>query len=195
MRKLPSGEQPDNKAMKHQKGNFFLFMWNYGRDTGNQLAASKSENLSWWKESKFVYKCFDFTLPRTLRNMFLRETTWILQNLRTLLIALLPSVLTCHQQRNSCLCVVISWRPSQTYSAALQSLWPASRDQCSDTVWPCRSVSFIVCQRPQNFLAFITISWRQISGEFLHGTWLLHFWNSSESIRKNHDCNGDRHTR
>ena len=23
MRKLPSGEQPDNKAMKHQKGNFF----------------------------------------------------------------------------------------------------------------------------------------------------------------------------
>ena len=35
---------------------FFLFMWNYGRDTGNQLAASKSENLSWWRESKFVYK-------------------------------------------------------------------------------------------------------------------------------------------
>ena len=94
-----------------------------------------------------------------------------------------------------CLCVVISWQPSQTYSAALQSLWPASRDQCSDTVWPRRSVSFTVCQRPQNFLAFITISWRQISGEFSHGTWLLHFRNSSESIRKNHDCNGDRHTR
>ena len=33
-----------------------LFMWNYGRHTGNQLAASKSKNLSWWRESKFVYK-------------------------------------------------------------------------------------------------------------------------------------------
>ena len=38
------------------KRETFLFMWNYGRDTGNQLAASKSENLSWWRESKFVYK-------------------------------------------------------------------------------------------------------------------------------------------
>ena len=36
------------------KRETFLFMWNYGRDTGNQLAASKSENLSWWRESKFV---------------------------------------------------------------------------------------------------------------------------------------------
>jgi len=38
------------------KRETFLFMWNYGRDTGNQLAASKSKNLSWWRESKFVYK-------------------------------------------------------------------------------------------------------------------------------------------
>ena len=33
-----------------------LFMWNYGRHTGNQLAASKSENLPWRSKSRFVYK-------------------------------------------------------------------------------------------------------------------------------------------
>ena len=54
MRKVPSGEQPNDKAM-NTKRETVLFI-NYGRDAGNQLAASKSENLSWWRKSRFVYK-------------------------------------------------------------------------------------------------------------------------------------------
>ena len=203
MSKLPSGEQPDDKSMKHQKVNCFIHvkLWKtYRKSTCcfKKWKPSLAEQIQICvRINNFCLKCFDFTLPRTLRNTVLRETTRILQNLRTSLIFFFCPMLWLAINKGTAVrpCIVISWQPSQTYSAALQSLWPASRDQCSDTVWPRRSVSFTVCQRPQNFLAFITISWRQISGEFSHGTWLLHFRNSSESIRKNHDCNRDRHTR
>ena len=103
MRKLPSGEQPEDKAMKHQKGNFF-----YSCETMEEI---QEINLLLQKVKPFLVegiqicvqinnfclKCFDFTLPRTLRNGVLKETTRILQNLRTSLIALLPNALTCHQ--------------------------------------------------------------------------------------------------
>ena len=194
------------------KGKLFLFMWNYGRDTGNQLAASKSKtflgggNPNLCTNKQLLSEVFRFYIAKNIeecgpeRNNTDSAEPAHFVDCSFAQCTDLPSTLAINHRINNkgtavCLCVVINWQPSQTYSAAFQSLWPASRNQCSDTVWPRRSVSFTVCQRPQNFLAFITISWRQISGEFSHGTWLLHFRNSSESIRKNHDCNGDRHTR
>ena len=75
MRKLPSGEQPDDKAMKHQKGNFFIHVKLWKRYRKSTCCFKK------WKPflvegiqicvqiNNFCLKCFDFTLPKTLRNM------------------------------------------------------------------------------------------------------------------------------
>ena len=203
MRKLPSGEQPDNKAMKHQKGNFFIHVKLWKRCRKSTCCFKK------WKPflvegiqicvqiNNFCLKSFDFTLPRTLRNTVLRETTRILQNcaLRWLLFCPMHW-LAINKGTAVCLCIVINWQPSQTYSAALQSC-----DQPLETNAVTLSghvgVFRLQCATDHR------ISWHSspyLGDKYLvnsrrHGTWLLHFRNSSESIRKNHDCNRDRHTR